>query len=108
MSRTTKLSNPMSNPERVTCVKCGKPYSSFAHDCGEGLDQCLVRHFPINSELSVRAWWWPDARLVRCRVMEHWSTSDRHMTVQPIEGNTHKRTVTLGRDFDLPNEKAKP
>lgn len=27
----------MSKPDPVTCVKCGKPYSSFAHNCGEGL-----------------------------------------------------------------------
>lgn len=66
----------------------------------------LVRDFPLNSVVPVRAWWWPDKRVVKCRVVQHWSTSDDLITVQPIEGNTHQRTVRVGRDFDLPNTEA--
>lgn len=68
-----------------------------------GSDHRLVRLFPLNSEVSIRAWWWPDARLVKCRVVNHWKTNDEYMTVQPVTGNTHQRDVKLGRDFDLPN-----
>ena len=77
-------------------------------DAQSGLSPAPCSAYQVNEIVTVKAWWYPDNRNIKCRIMElSKAFPGKYYTVQPLEGNTHSRWVEANL-INTPNVQAEP
>jgi hypothetical protein len=65
------------------------------------IDQKQANELHPGKQIYAKAWWYMDKRAILCEIMSTYDAKHdgnvTHVTVKPLEGNTHTRFFDIGQ-----------